>query len=649
MTATPHLPTIDSLRAHVETRLQEALRQVELDPALPTFAPPPNPEMGDYGLPCFAWAKAARKAPAAIAQQVAAALGPDEVIGEVQAAGPYVNLRLRPERVAQVVLGQALAQGEQFGWQPAGADAPTVMVEYSSPNTNKPQHLGHIRNNLLGFSVSTLLAAAGAKVIRANLVNDRGIHICKSMLAYLRWGHGATPESAGQKGDHLVGHYYVLFEKHFSAEYRAWLDSPEAPVRLEQWLQSPAGRGAAQAAEKDANAPAPAEVFRSEYKQEFFNRESELGAAAREMLRQWEAGDEATVALWRTMNGWVMDGFKATYERLGVAFDRYYFESDTYLLGKQIVEDGLASGVFERTADGAVFFDLTRMGLTGRKVLLRSDGTSVYMTQDLGTAAARFDEYALQRLVYTVADEQEYHFKVLFGVLGALRPQLSDACVHLSYGMVHLPEGKMKSREGTVVDADDLMQEMHNLALGEIEQRAQVSGEALSAEQAALRAERIGLAALKYYLLAFTPKATITFDPKKSIDFLGQTGPYCLYAYARVQSLLRKYGERLPEGPEATDAIALLQSPLEQAVVRELSTWPTTVAFAARTADPSKVAEHVWKIAKSFASLYNDREHAILACPEPALKIARLLLAKAVGNAVHSGLTLLGIETLEQM
>jgi arginyl-tRNA synthetase len=642
---------IASLTAHVEAALRSVLqaRGLPLDIQL---TEPPSPELGHFALACFAYAKAARKAPPAIALDLASALLPDDVIELTQATGGYVNIRLRSSALVSAVLSEVRSQGDRFGQVEAGPDAPIVMVEYSSPNTNKPQHLGHVRNNLLGYSVSNLASAAGNRVIRANLVNDRGIHICKSMLAYSLYEAPATPESKGMKGDHFVGEMYVLFEKQFSAEYKQWLTTPKADEVFEQWLTSNAGANARKAKDKDPQAPEPRAVFDAEYKPEYFNQYSTLGARAREMLLLWEASDPATVALWRTMNDWVLEGFAKTYSRLGVEFDQTYFESNTYLLGKEIVREGLAAGVLEQLEDGAVIFDLSRIGMKGRKVLLRSDGTSVYMTQDLGTAVSRFDEHALQRMIYVVADEQEYHFQVLFGVLGTLRPNTAGACTHLSYGMVHLPEGKMKSREGTVVDADDLMDEMHALAAQEIHKRAaevETEGQKLSQAEVDFRAERIGLAALKFYLLSFTPKATITFDPKKSIDFLGQTGPYCLYAYARVKSLLRKAAAQGAGPSQEPSDWAVLASPLELAVVRELAAFPATVSFAAAHCDPSKVAEHTWRIGKAFASLYNDREHPIVSAADPAVRGARLALAQSVAHAIRSGLSLLGIETLDAM
>ncbi len=636
---------IADIEAHVRMKLTEALEAAGLGEAPVQLGSPPRAEMGDYALACFPFARLARKAPAAIAADVAAHIETDDVIEAVEAAGPYVNVRVRPAARAYAAVGEALSKGADFGFEPVPTEAAqTVMVEFSSPNTNKPQHLGHVRNNLLGACVSRLLERRGHRVIRANLVNDRGIHICKSMLAYQRWGQGVTPETAGKKGDHLVGDFYVLFETKFREEYAQWLQSPQAREAFAAWLETPDGRAAARQA-GGADSPRTWDAFAAAYKQTYFNEHSELGAAAREMLRKWEAGDEDVRALWRTMNRWVLDGFEATYRRLGVRFDRIYFESDTWVLGRKVVEEGLERGVFTRREDGAVLFDLSKIGMKGFKVVLRADGTTVYITQDLGTALARFDEYDLDRMIYVVGEEQEYHFKVLFGILGVLRPALREACYHLSYGMVLLPEGKMKSREGTVVDADDLMDEMHALARAEIEARSPDA----TAEDVEERAERIGLAALKYYLLRFTPRATITFDPRKSIDFLGQTGPYLLYAYARIQNLFRKAGRR-PQASQWTPQIAArLDTPLEQAVIRELIAFPQTAVHAADTLDPAKVAEGVFRVARAFNALYTDPAHQIVGLDDRAKEDARLALAAAVSACIASGLDALCIDLVDRM
>lgn len=651
---------ISDIRPQILLRVHRVLETMGLPTESVTLGVPPDPAMGDVGFPCFPLARAARKAPLAIAQDIAARFAADDLVSKITAEGPYVNFHIHTATRVAIAVGQALREGNRFG---AGSLAPaerkTWMVEYSAPNTNKPQHLGHIRNNLLGSSFTRLLDFVGHKVIPVNLINDRGIHICKSMLAYQRFGNGITPQSSGIKGDHLVGEFYVLFEKKFSEEFAEWLKTPAAAAEYDRWLLTRAGIAAAKSHAASPSEPTAEQVFRKEYKPDYFNDYSELGMAARDMLRAWEAGDQEVVALWRMMNQWVFDGFDATYARLGVRFDRVYYESDTWLLGKKVVEEALEQGVFERLDDGAVVFDLQRIGKTGKKVLLRRDGTTVYMTQDLGTFMARLDEYGLERMTYVVADEQAYHFEVLFGILGELRPEMKGACHHLSYGMVHLPEGKMKSREGTVVDADDLMDTMAEMAREEIvrreeeaRQRAEAHGdlfEPLSQTEIARRAEVIGLAAIKYYVLNFTPQTTVTFDPKKSIDFLGQTGPYCLYSFARVQSLFRKAGRQVgPDDLDATTA-ALLSSPLELAVVRELEAFLEAVHYAGTSADTSKVTDQVYRIAKAFSTLYNDKEHQIVGAADRRVETARLLLAKAVANAVQTGLSLLGIETLDQM
>jgi len=642
--------TIADVKGHAEERIASLLRSLEY-PENVGMVIPPNPAMGDLGFPCFPLARVARKAPPMIAADLAEQLEPDELIGSFSAEGPYVNIRFRPEALSQIVVGEALKKGELFG---SGGlkDPKHWMLEYSAPNTNKPQHLGHVRNNVLGYAVSRILQHVGHKVTRVNLINDRGIHICKSMLAYQRLGEGTTPESTGTKGDHFVGDYYVRFEKEFIQEYTAWLDTPAAEEAFTKWCEGRNGKGALKA-QKEGKGPEPKSVFKSDYKATYFNEASDWGAAAKKMLLSWEDGDEEVVSLWKTMNQWVFDGFDITYKRLGVEFDKVYYESNTYLLGKSMVQKGLEDGVFEQLDDGAIVFDLTKIGKKGTKVLLRSDGTSVYMTQDLGTALQRFDEYGMDRLAYTVADEQAYHFEVLFGVLGTLREELKGACMHLSYGMVHLPEGKMKSREGKVVDADDLMTEMTALAAGEIrarEKEAIARGEeALTDEEVQIRGEAIGMAALKYYLLSFTPTATMTFDPKKSIDFLGQTGPYCLYAFARVQSLIRKSGQELSAEDWNTDIAQCLTSPLEQAVIRALQAVPGTFLWAAETGDTSKIADQTYKVAKAFSALYNDKAHQIVGNPDPKVGKARLCLAQGVANAIKAGLSCLGISTIDRM
>ncbi|MCA9667330.1 MAG: arginine--tRNA ligase [Myxococcales bacterium] len=660
MSDTPQ--SIAALFQHLEARVRAALtaagagEDVSVD-----LAPPPNPEMGDLGFPCFPLAKVLRKAPPLIAKDLAAAITPDAVIAEVGTAGPYVNLTLRKDSWVRVVIGEVLREGDRFGaaTRPE-AEREHVLVEYSAPNTNKPLHLGHVRNNLLGASIAKVLAHAGDRVTRVNLVNDRGVHICKSMLAYRNWGGGTDPEKAEKKGDHLVGDFYVLFDKYFEAEYDAWQKSGEGQEKLAEWLESPKGQGHKKAYDKAQAAPAdkkpkkmpkpPAEAFFSGYKDDYFNQQSCLGADVREMLRQWEAGDDETIALWKKLNGWVLAGFDETYARMGVGFEHVQYESDTYKLGKSLVELGLQKGVLNKRDDGAVVCDLSQVGLDGEKVLLRSDGTSVYMTQDLGTAMERVDKLAADRLVYVVGDEQNYHFDVLFRILGLLREGMTERCYHLSYGMIRLPEGKMKSRTGTVVDADDLMDEVHALARTETEQRAD-EGKAHTAgindEELDARAEVIGMAALKYHLLKFAPRTSFEYDPKASIDFLGQTGPYCLFNYARTRSLLRKAGGE-PSFDAAT--VARLESERELEIVRLLSTFPDIVARSARSYDPSRIAEYCFELCKSFAFVFTDKaNHPIVTCEDAELRAARLMMAAAVGQTLRVALSLLGIDVLEEM
>ncbi|MBA2663618.1 MAG: arginine--tRNA ligase [Bradymonadaceae bacterium] len=610
------------------------------------LAAPPDPAMGDRGFPCFALARALRKAPGAIAedvaQQIRSTLSEDDLICEVTTAGPYVNLRLNPSKLAQIVVGEALAQQGAFGSAQI-EHAEHWMVEYSAPNTNKPQHLGHVRNNLLGAAVSKVLAFAGHQVTRVNLINDRGIHICKSMLAYELFGEGESPEASGIKGDHLVGQYYVLFERRFVDEYQGWQRTPEATARFEAWLGTPASTDAKK--ELGDDRAALQKRFFADYKDTYFNTDSELGAQARAMLLKWEAGDEAVVGLWQLMNSWVIDGFNQTYARLGVGFERVYYESNTYKLGKQTVLDGLDQGVFERLEGGAIVCNLEKVGLSGQKVLLRSDGTSVYMTQDLGTALQRFDAYDIDRMVYVVGDEQDYHFDVLFRVLALLKPELADHFFHLSYGMVLLPEGKMKSREGKVVDADELIDEMVALATSAIEERYAE----LPAAETARRAEIIGLAALKYFILDFTPRSSVQFDPQKSIDFQGRTGPYCLYSYARIQSIARKFGGWPSlDAPQSSTALAALGTELELNLIRQLQAWPRFITLAATQLDPSKITEPLFNICKAFSTMYNDPDHRIIELEGPR-RDGLLLLASAVAHTLQAGLTLLGIETLDEM
>ena len=486
------------------------------------------------------------------------------------------------------------------------------MVEFSSPNTNKPLHLGHVRNNLLGIAVSNILKAAGKKVIRVNLVNDRGIHICKSMLAWKNWGNGETPESSGMKGDHLVGKYYVMYDQELKKEKAAHPGPPEG--REEERTGSPL--------------------------------QGELEGAAQDMLRKWEAGDADTIALWKKMNGWVYDGFAKTYKELGVEFEKTYYESDTYLLGKKIVEEGLSKGVFFKKDDGSVWIDLTKDGLD-EKLLLRSDGTSVYMTQDLGTAVERMKEFKVNNMIYVVGNEQDYHFKVLFLILKKLMAakvlpygeDLGGAMYHLSYGMVDLPSGKMKSREGTVVDADELMADMVSSARETTKELGKTEGMSESDADALYR--NIGLGALKYFILKVDAKKRMLFDPKESIDFNGNTGPFIQYTYARIKSVLRK-----AEGKGQKANVSSLHVK-EKSVIKLLHGYSAAVQDSADSYNPGHIANYVYDLAKEYNQFYH--ECPIMKAEKEEEKNFRLELSAKTAEVIKTSLGLLGIEVSERM
>ena len=486
------------------------------------------------------------------------------------------------------------------------ADAPVVMVEYSSPNTNKPLHLGHVRNNLLGYSVAEILKAAGNKVIKTNIVNDRGIHICKSMIAWQRWGNGETPESSGMKGDHLVGKYYVEFDKQYKLELKKLTDSGLTTEEAE--------------------------------------KQALLMKATQEMLRKWETADQAVRDLWTLMNGWVYKGFDQTYKMLGVDFDKVYYESNTYILGKDLIEDGLKKGVLKRRDDNSVYIDLTADGLD-EKTLLRADGTSLYMTQDLGTAAQRFKESNFSKLIFTVGNEQDYHFKVLLLILNKLGYSWAKGLFHLSYGMVELPEGKMKSREGTVVDADDLMQEMINTAAATTKELGKV--EHLSEEEANELYKIIGMGALKYFMLKVDPKKKMLFNPAESIDFNGNTAPFIMFNYVRVRAILRKAKEL--NGFETSQPldlnIALL--PKEKELIIKLYHFTPTLLQAANEFSPALIANYVYDLSKEYSQYYHDTQ--MLKEEHQATMNFRLHLSNTIGMAIKSSMQLLGINVPERM
>jgi arginyl-tRNA synthetase len=476
-----------------------------------------------------------------------------------------------------------------------------VMVEYSSPNTNKPLHLGHIRNNLLGFSVAEILAAAGYEVIKTNLVNDRGIHICKSMLAWQKFGNGETPESSGLKGDHLVGKYYVLFDK----EYKKQIDE------LKQIGQT----------EEEAKKNAP------------------LIKEAQEMLQQWEAGDKEVINLWKTMNSWVYAGFADTYKNLGVSFDKFYYESNTYILGKDIIDEGLEKGVFFKKPDNSVWIDLTDEGLD-EKLVLRSDGTSVYMTQDLGTAQLKYNDFQMDSSIYVVGNEQDYHFKVLFLILQKLGKTWAKGLFHLSYGMVDLPSGKMKSREGTVVDADDLMAEMEQTAKLQTEAMGKV--EDFGEDEKQQLYHIIGMGALKYFLLKVDPKKRLLFDPNESVDFQGHTGPFIQYTHARIRSVLNKAGYN-NAGKVGVETLA----GVERDLIVSLSQFPEIIKVAAVGFSPAIIANYLFELAKAYNKFYHEK--SILQAEDEVLKQFRLQLSAASGKVIKKGMGLLGIEVPERM
>ena len=592
----------------------QSLQQATAEAVQALYGQMPTPEQlqfqktrsefeGQWTLVAFPLLKISRKNPEATAQEIGAYLQEHcSLVEGIQIVKGFLNLSIAP--AAWVEDFNAIRSDKTFGHKQATADAPFVMVEYSSPNTNKPLHLGHVRNNLLGYSIARILEASGNRVFKTNIVNDRGIHICKSMLAWQRWGNGATPESTGKKGDHLIGDFYVLFDKHYKAELTALMNEGKT--------------------KEEAEAASP------------------LMADARAMLRRWEDGDEEIRSLWSMMNSWVYAGFDETYKRMGVSFDEIYYESETYLLGKEEVLRGLKEGKFVQDPDGSVWADFTDEGLD-RKILLRSDGTSVYITQDIGTAKMRFDKHPIDKMVYVVGNEQEYHFKVLSLLLDRLGYAFGKGLVHFSYGMVELPDGKMKSREGTVVDADDLMDEMVATARAIAEEQGK--GKDMPAEEAAEVARRVGLGSLKYFILKVDPRKNMTFNPKESIDFNGNTGSFIQYTYARIRSLLRK-AEELGIALSATFA-GLTISTKEQELIAKVAEYADVVEEAARTYSPAVIANYVYDLVKEYNQFYH--EFSILKEENEELRAFRLALSEVVARTIASGFSLLGIEMPERM
>ena len=560
---------------------------------------------GNLTIVVFPFLKTSRKKPEDTAQEIGQWLKENcEAISDFNVVKGFLNLVIAP--AAWISLLNDINADDHFGEKKATDESPLVMIEYSSPNTNKPLHLGHVRNNLLGWSLAQIQAANGNRVVKTNIVNDRGIHICKSMLAWLKWGNGETPETAGKKGDHLIGDYYVAFDKHYREEIK--------------------------------------ELIAQGMDEEKAKQEAPLIKEAHEMLVKWEQNDPEVRALWEKMNSWVYAGFDETYKALGVSFDKIYYESQTYLKGKAKVEEGLEKGLFERHEDNSVWADLTDEGLD-KKLLLRSDGTSVYMTQDIGTAEMRFQDYPIDKMIYVVGNEQNYHFQVLSILLDRLGFKWGKELVHFSYGMVELPNGKMKSREGTVVDADDLIQAM-------IEGARKVSEEAgkskdLSEEERNEIARICGMGALKYFILKVDARKNMLFNPEESIDFNGNTGPFIQYTYARIRSILRKAEE---QGINIPASLETKESPINQKeidLIQKMQAYGATVEQAGKDYSPSGIANYCYELTKEFNSWYHD--YSVLNAEDEQTKLTRLILAKNVAKIIRNGMAMLGIEVPERM
>lgn len=554
---------------------------------------------GNLTIVVFPFLKASHKRPEDTAQEIGEYLVANcEAVEKFNVIKGFLNITIKPSFWTSVL--QSVEATENYGFKPVTDDSRLVMIEYSSPNTNKPLHLGHVRNNLLGFSLAKIMEANGNKVVKTNIVNDRGIHICKSMLAWLKWGNGITPEKAGKKGDHLIGDFYVAFDKHYKEELQQLMD------------------GGMTKEEAEAN--------------------SSLMKEARTMLKKWEDGDEEVRSLWRTMNEWVYAGFDETYARMGVSFDKIYYESNTYLEGKEKVLEGLEKGIFYRKDDNSVWADLTADGLD-QKLLLRTDGTSVYMTQDIGTAKLRFQDYPIDQMIYVVGNEQNYHFQVLSLLLDKLGFSWGKDLIHFSYGMVELPNGKMKSREGTVVDADELMDEMIATARKMSEGRLKGVPE----EEMDDVYRIIGLGALKYFILKVDPRKNMLFNPQESIDFNGNTGPFVQYTYARIRSVLRKSDE----ADAATDITAYEPNEKEIEIIQRIADFPSVVSEAGRTYSPALIANYVFELAKGYNQFYHD--YSILKEENGVARAFRLHLSRTVADIIRRGFSLLGVEVPERM
>lgn len=590
--------TVESIIAAAVAKAISQLYGSEIDPTSIVPQATRKEFEGNLTIVVFPYLKASHKSPEATATEIGEWLVANEpAVEKFNVVKGFLNITVDPAFWRSVL--HEIAADPNFGITAANENSDLVMVEYSSPNTNKPLHLGHVRNNLLGYSLSRILQANGHKVIKTNIVNDRGIHICKSMLAWKKWGNGATPESTGKKGDHLIGDFYVEFDKHFKEEVRQL---------MEQGLSK-----------EDAEAQSP------------------LMLEAREMLRKWEAGDEEVRTLWKTMNNWVYEGFDETYKRLGVDFDKIYYESDTYIEGKDLVLGGIEKGIMYRKEDGSVWADLTGDGLD-HKLLLRADGTSVYMTQDIGTAKLRYQDFPIDKMIYVVGNEQNYHFQVLSLLLDKLGFKWGKDLTHFSYGMVELPEGKMKSREGTVVDADDLIEQM-------VDSAREASADRFAdmpAEEAAEVARMVGLGALKYFLLKVDPKKNMLFNPKESIDFNGNTGPFLQYTYARIQSVIRRAG-----GVDLNSTPDAVPNEKESTLIQKVADFPSVVREAGKSYSPALIANYCYDLAKEYNQFYHD--YSILKEEDENKRNLRLILSAVVARTLKAGVSLLGMEMPERM
>ncbi|WPV01228.1 arginine--tRNA ligase [Mucilaginibacter sp. cycad4] len=628
------------------------LYQTDIEPAAVSIQETRKEFEGQVTIVTFPFTKFSRKGPEQTGAEIGEYLKSElKEVASFNVIKGFLNLSITDE----YWIGRLYNQITADDFAVAKPNGQKVMVEYSSPNTNKPLHLGHIRNNLLGYSVAEILAADGYDVVKTNLVNDRGIHICKSMLAWQKFGNGETPESSGMKGDHLVGKYYVLFDKELREQLKPVLNEvyekhdlsafkENQKVKIEESLATIAKvkekRGQTEEANQKLISELNEKIAGEEDKiKEIAKNATPIMVETQQMLQKWEAGDEEVMNLWRTMNGWVYAGFAETYKQLGVDFDKYYYESNTYLLGKDIIEEGLAKGVFFKKADNSVWIDLTSDGLD-EKLVLRGDGTSVYITQDMGTAQLKYNDYHMDKSIYVVGNEQDYHFKVLFLILQKLGKTGSDGLFHLSYGMVDLPSGKMKSREGTVVDADDLMAEMETTAKEQTEAMGKV--DAFSEEDKVALYHTIGMGALKYFLLKVDPKKRLLFDPNESVDFQGHTGPFIQYTHARIKSVLSRADYQPAIKPVVTELAGV-----ERDLIVLLNKYPETVKEAAKGYSPAVIANYVYELAKTYNKFYHEK--SILQAEDEDSKQFRLHLSASSAKVISKGMKLLGIEVPERM